>query len=161
MGTHNGLDRFRKADFVPVVLPVPLRAPQMVAGEGGDLWLQGMNLDARVHGGRAITKGHEIVAPPEPTRGSYHDSSGTIWWLGDQNIVLTTYAGDIQAVRALKAGARAYLLRTLLRKELEHQPTRLRAQVRPGRQRAMKRSTFHLERASSRTHFECIPRSSK
>ena len=33
-------------------------------------------------------------------------------------IVLTTYTGDVQALRAIKAGAHAYLLKTLLRKEL-------------------------------------------
>src|SRR6266849_2767038 len=33
-------------------------------------------------------------------------------------IVLTTYTGDVQVVRALKAGARAYLLKNLLYKEL-------------------------------------------
>jgi DNA-binding NarL/FixJ family response regulator len=33
-------------------------------------------------------------------------------------IVLTTYAGDVQVMRALKAGARAFLLKGLLRKEL-------------------------------------------
>jgi DNA-binding NarL/FixJ family response regulator len=33
-------------------------------------------------------------------------------------IVLTTYQGDIQAVRAFKAGAMAYLLKSSLRKEL-------------------------------------------
>jgi DNA-binding NarL/FixJ family response regulator len=33
-------------------------------------------------------------------------------------IVLTTYAGDAQALRALKAGARAYLLKNSLSKEL-------------------------------------------
>jgi DNA-binding NarL/FixJ family response regulator len=33
-------------------------------------------------------------------------------------IVLTTYSGDVQAVRALKAGASAYLLKNTLRKEL-------------------------------------------
>ncbi|MEW5687894.1 MAG: response regulator transcription factor [Pseudomonadota bacterium] len=33
-------------------------------------------------------------------------------------IVLTTYDGDIQAMRALKAGASGYLLKTSLRKEL-------------------------------------------
>jgi DNA-binding NarL/FixJ family response regulator len=33
-------------------------------------------------------------------------------------IVLTTYVGDVQVVRALKAGARGYLLKGLLRKEL-------------------------------------------
>jgi DNA-binding NarL/FixJ family response regulator len=33
-------------------------------------------------------------------------------------IVLTTYAGDVQALRALKAGARAYLLKDSLHKDL-------------------------------------------
>lgn len=33
-------------------------------------------------------------------------------------IVLTTYSGDVQIVRALKAGAKGYLLKGLLRKEL-------------------------------------------
>jgi DNA-binding NarL/FixJ family response regulator len=33
-------------------------------------------------------------------------------------IVLTTYAGDVQALRALQAGARAYLLKSLVHKEL-------------------------------------------
>jgi DNA-binding NarL/FixJ family response regulator len=33
-------------------------------------------------------------------------------------IVLTTYAGDVQVLRALQAGARAYLLKTLADKEL-------------------------------------------
>jgi DNA-binding NarL/FixJ family response regulator len=33
-------------------------------------------------------------------------------------IVLTTYVGDVQVLRALHAGARAYLLKTLLDKEL-------------------------------------------
>jgi DNA-binding NarL/FixJ family response regulator len=33
-------------------------------------------------------------------------------------IVLTTYTGDVQILRVLKAGARAYLLKNLLHKEL-------------------------------------------
>lgn len=33
-------------------------------------------------------------------------------------VVLTTYTGDIQVLRALKAGAQGYLLKTLLHKEL-------------------------------------------
>jgi DNA-binding NarL/FixJ family response regulator len=33
-------------------------------------------------------------------------------------IVLTTYVGDVQVLRALKAGAQGYLLKNLLRKEL-------------------------------------------
>jgi len=37
---------------------------------------------------------------------------------GARIIVLTTYSGDVQALRALKAGARAYLLKDALDKEL-------------------------------------------
>jgi DNA-binding NarL/FixJ family response regulator len=37
---------------------------------------------------------------------------------GARFIVLTTYTGDVQIVRALKAGARAYLLKSLLHREL-------------------------------------------
>jgi DNA-binding NarL/FixJ family response regulator len=33
-------------------------------------------------------------------------------------IVLTTYTGDVQVMRALKAGARAYVLKSLVRKDL-------------------------------------------
>ncbi|MDM0022441.1 response regulator [Variovorax saccharolyticus] len=37
---------------------------------------------------------------------------------GARIVVLTTYAGDVQAAAALKAGASGYLLKNLLRKEL-------------------------------------------
>ena len=37
---------------------------------------------------------------------------------GARIVVLTTYEGDVQALRALKAGASGYLLKTSLRKEL-------------------------------------------
>jgi len=37
---------------------------------------------------------------------------------GARIVVLTTYAGDVQAVRAIKAGAQGYLLKNLLHKEL-------------------------------------------
>jgi DNA-binding NarL/FixJ family response regulator len=37
---------------------------------------------------------------------------------GSRIVVLTTYVGDVQVKRALQAGARAYLLKSLLRKEL-------------------------------------------
>ncbi|MEJ0027148.1 MAG: response regulator transcription factor [Rhizomicrobium sp.] len=37
---------------------------------------------------------------------------------GARMIVLTTYSGDVQALRALKAGAVGYLLKSALRKEL-------------------------------------------
>jgi DNA-binding NarL/FixJ family response regulator len=37
---------------------------------------------------------------------------------GARFIVLTTYTGDVQVLRALKAGARAYLLKSFVRKDL-------------------------------------------
>lgn len=39
-------------------------------------------------------------------------------WPDAKVIVLTTYSGDVLAQRALKAGARAYVLKVLVRKEL-------------------------------------------
>jgi DNA-binding NarL/FixJ family response regulator len=39
-------------------------------------------------------------------------------WPNARFIVLTTYQGDVQALRALKAGASGYLLKNTLRKEL-------------------------------------------
>jgi len=72
-----GISRLYK---VGARIQVPLRAPQMVVGEGADLWLHGTNLYARVHGGRAITKvlGHEIAPPilgfEELHASSCHDS---------------------------------------------------------------------------------------
>ena len=39
-------------------------------------------------------------------------------WPSARIIVLTTYGGDIQALRAFKAGASGYLLKTMLRTEL-------------------------------------------
>jgi DNA-binding NarL/FixJ family response regulator len=39
-------------------------------------------------------------------------------WPGAKIIVLTTYAGDVLAQRALKAGAYAYVLKGLIRKEI-------------------------------------------
>src|ERR1700677_2142876 len=39
-------------------------------------------------------------------------------WPTARCVVLTTYAGDVQATRALKAGAKGYLLKSMLRKEL-------------------------------------------
>lgn len=37
---------------------------------------------------------------------------------GARIVVLTTYSGDVQAVRALKAGASGYILKNMVRKEL-------------------------------------------
>ena len=43
---------------------------------------------------------------------------------GAKIIVLTTYAGDVQILRALKAGAQGYIFKALLHKEL---PDNIRA----------------------------------
>jgi len=55
-------------------------------------------------------------------------------------IVLTTYTGDVQVLRALKAGARAYLLKNLLHKELLET---IRA-VHAGKRRFRQRCPFNL-----------------
>jgi DNA-binding NarL/FixJ family response regulator len=47
-----------------------------------------------------------------------HQPDVTLMDLQMPEMVLTTYTGDVQVMRALKAGARAYLLKGLLRKEL-------------------------------------------
>jgi DNA-binding NarL/FixJ family response regulator len=39
-------------------------------------------------------------------------------WPNARCVILTTYAGDVQASRALKAGAKGYLLKSTLRKDL-------------------------------------------
>ncbi len=39
-------------------------------------------------------------------------------WPSARCVVLTTYAGDVQATRALKAGAKGYLLKSMLRKDM-------------------------------------------
>jgi DNA-binding NarL/FixJ family response regulator len=39
-------------------------------------------------------------------------------WPGARIVVLTTYQGDVQALRAMKAGACGYLLKSMIRKEM-------------------------------------------
>ena len=55
-------------------------------------------------------------------------------------IVLTTYAGDVQVLRALKAGARAYLLKNALHKELLET---IRA-VHTGKKSMSSEASYHL-----------------
>src|SRR5262249_36220621 len=38
VGTHDGLDRFRKGKLVPVALPVTNSAATLVAGDEGEVW---------------------------------------------------------------------------------------------------------------------------
>jgi PAS domain S-box-containing protein len=71
VGTNNGLDRFRKTNLTPVVLPVKLHEPVWVAGDVGDL----LSDLVRVHGGRAYRDPIPSVA-----LSAYRDPSGAIWW---------------------------------------------------------------------------------
>jgi len=82
VGTQKGLDRFRKSNFVPVALPVPLREPFLAAGDDGDLWVWGMNLWVRVHGGHTVINGTNTGAEQEgQIFSTYRDPSGKIWWV--------------------------------------------------------------------------------
>ena len=77
VGTNNGLDRFRKTNLVPVVLPFKLHEPVWVAGDAGDVWVENLGAMVRVHGGRA-DRGHPI---PSQAVSAYRDPAGAIWWL--------------------------------------------------------------------------------
>jgi ligand-binding sensor domain-containing protein len=83
VGTHRGLDRFRRSSLVPVALPVPLREPQLVPGDGGDLWVNGMNLWVRVHDSRADSVRDLTLGDDYNTiEAVYRDPAGTVWWAG-------------------------------------------------------------------------------
>jgi DNA-binding NarL/FixJ family response regulator len=64
-------------------------------------------------------------------------------------IVLTTYTGDVQARRAIQAGARAYLLKNSLHKELLDT---VRA-VHAGRKNLSPEVSFELAEHARRTHY--------
>jgi PAS domain S-box-containing protein len=78
VGTVNGLDRFRKTNLVPVVLPLKLVQPVWVPGDAGDIVVYDQDVLVRVHGGRA-DRGHPYVG--RVAKSAYRDRSGAIWWL--------------------------------------------------------------------------------
>ena len=77
VGTNNGLDRFRKTNLVPVVLPFKPPYAVLAAGEAGDVWIENLKVMVRVHGGRAY-RDHPI---PSDASFAYRDPAGAIWWL--------------------------------------------------------------------------------
>jgi PAS domain S-box-containing protein len=77
VGTTNGLDRFRKTNVVPLVLPFKPRFAVLAAGNAGDVWVQNLVSTVRVHGGRA-DPGHPF---PSHALSAYRDSSGAISWV--------------------------------------------------------------------------------
>ncbi len=78
VGTSNGLDRFRRTNLVPIVLPFKPNYPVLAAGDAGDLWVQNLNSLARVHGGRADLDHHSFSSP---AMSAYRDPVGAIWWI--------------------------------------------------------------------------------
>ena len=82
VGTNNGLDRFRKTNLVPVVLPFKLSYAVLAAGDAGDAWVQHLAVMVRIHGGRA-DRGHPV---PWQAVYAYRDPAGVIWWLWEDAI---------------------------------------------------------------------------
>ncbi|MGB9417710.1 MAG: ATP-binding protein [Acidobacteriaceae bacterium] len=76
VGTNNGLDRFRKTNLVPVVLPFKPDAV-LAPGDAGDVWVANLAFMARVHNGHAEPGGHPF---PSEAYSAYRDPAGTIWW---------------------------------------------------------------------------------
>src|SRR5262249_47885710 len=83
VGTNNGLDRFRKTNLVPVVLPFKPGNAVLAAGDAGDLWVENVRFKFRVHGGVADRGGDPI---PSGVISAYRDPAGAIWWLCDDAI---------------------------------------------------------------------------
>ena len=77
VGTNSGLDRFRKTNVVPLVIPFKPHFAALAAGDAGEAWVQNIDLMVRVHGGRA-DPGHLF---PDQALSAYRDLSGAIWWL--------------------------------------------------------------------------------
>jgi PAS domain S-box-containing protein len=78
VGTNNGLDRFRKTNLAPVILPFKPSYGVLAAGNAGDVWVGNLTFMIRVHGGRADRAGHPI---PCQALSAHRDPSGAIWWL--------------------------------------------------------------------------------
>jgi PAS domain S-box-containing protein len=80
VGTNNGLDRFRKTNLLPVVLPFKTTVAVLAAGDAGDVWVGSRGSMARVHGGRADRNRNDHGTPGEIIS-AYRDLAGAIWWL--------------------------------------------------------------------------------
>jgi PAS domain S-box-containing protein len=78
IGTNNGLDRFRKTNLVPVVLPFKPRQTVLATGDAGDVWISEEDYTFRVHGGHADRDSHPL---PCQAKSAYRDPAGAIWWL--------------------------------------------------------------------------------
>jgi PAS domain S-box-containing protein len=77
VGTNSGLDRFRKTNLVPLILPFRPQFAVFAPGDAGDAWVENPGYMARVHGGSA-DRSQPI---PSQALSAYRDPAGTIWWL--------------------------------------------------------------------------------
>lgn len=77
VGTNNGLDRFRKTNFVSVNLPFNPTYSVSAPGNEGDVWVAHPGFMVRVHGGHA----EHSQSFPHQAYSMYRDPSGAIWWI--------------------------------------------------------------------------------
>lgn len=81
VGTHKGLDCFRKTNLAPVALPFSAVQAVLSAGDNGDIWVSTKvgPFMTRIHESRA-----EGVIPAgfrEPILNSYRSPDGINWWV--------------------------------------------------------------------------------
>jgi PAS domain S-box-containing protein len=84
VGTNNGLDRFRKTNLKPVILPFKPRIAILAAGKAGDAWIEDRNFMVHVSGTHAKTS-DPLPSGAAPSS-AYRDPFGVIWWLGSGTI---------------------------------------------------------------------------
>jgi signal transduction histidine kinase/ligand-binding sensor domain-containing protein len=85
VGTHKGLDRFRKTNLVPIALTFSAAQAVLAPGDNGDVWLYSDGHMIRIHGGR----GYEVTALDrfrDALGSSYRGSDGITWWIGMHGI---------------------------------------------------------------------------
>jgi PAS domain S-box-containing protein len=83
IGTNNGLDRFRKTNLAPVILPFKARFAVMAAGKAGDAWIENKGSLAHVEGTRAEPSN---LMPKVDFTSVYRNPAGVIWWLCSEAI---------------------------------------------------------------------------
>jgi PAS domain S-box-containing protein len=85
VGTHKGLDRFRKTNLVPIPLPFSVTQAVLAPGDNGDVWVYSDGHMIRMQGGQA----YEVTTLDrfqDPLGGSYRGLDGINWWMGMYSI---------------------------------------------------------------------------
>jgi len=109
VGTNNGLDRFRKTNLVPVVLPFKPWNAVLAAGADGDVWIENAHFKFRLQGGRSDHGGDPI---PDEALNAYSDPTGVIWWLC-WNSIYRYDAGNLTKIALPPSFPRLYHERTI------------------------------------------------